>query len=184
MNIKTFNDYLSDSIKGLFLFLLIISSPFYIEYLGHNFKNIFKLGHFIPNIVIFLFIYFVIDISLIDSSKNGDNKPIHPINLLKLTLFIYIFIIIFTRCEIKCTIIISILLTLSFFNYTFYRYYKQINELEIFRKLKVIQNILYFFIVLFLIIGFSIYFKLNFLDKKNKNKSLLNFFFSFPNKII
>ena len=184
MIIKNPSDYLSFSLKGLFLFLLIISTSYYIEYFGHNIKNIFKFGHYIPNIVMFLFIYFVIDISLINFDKDNEDKPIHPINLMKLSLFIYIFIIIFTRCEIKCTIIISILLTLSFFNYTFYRYYKQINELEIFRKLKIIQNILYTFIIFFLIIGFSIYFKLNFLDKKNKNKSLLNFFFSFPNKII
>lgn len=183
MNIKNPSDYVSFSLKGLFLFLLIVSSSYYMEYFGHNFKNIFKIGHYVPNIVIFLFIYFIVDLSLNIDGINKDDSPVNPIDLLKLSLYIYIFIILFTRCDKYCIIIISILLIISYFNYTFYKYFKQIGNINRFRKLKYIQNILYSLIIFILLIGFSLYFNTYFINSKAKNKSLLEFLFSFPKKI-
>ena len=179
MEIKNFMDYVSFSIKGLFLLLLALSGSYTKKHLGYNIEYILEKNMLVSNIFFFSLIYFAITITNIN---NDDIKMLNPLFVLKLTIYIYIFTLLLGRCEYYCTIIILMLLILCYLNYTFYRYYKKNKKYDEFRKLKKLQNILYFLIILILIIGFIIYFNKNFIRSSNKNKSLIKFFFGIPKR--
>lgn len=167
MEIKTFMDGVSFSIKAIFLLLLSLSSKYFTKYLGFNFHNILDKNPLVKNILLFSFIYFAITLTNMDR----DSKELHPFIMLRLSFGIYIFFILFGKMEYYCTLIAIILLLTAYINYTFYRYYKKNNKIEEFKKLKKIQNIIYGSIVLMLVIGTSL--KYN----KHKNESFLKYLF-------
>tara|TARA_B100000424_G_scaffold148528_1_gene113162 strand:+ start:7831 stop:8340 length:510 start_codon:yes stop_codon:yes gene_type:complete len=167
MEIKSYMDNISFSIKGIFLLLLTLSSKYFTKYLGFNFHSILNKAPLMKNVLLFSFIYFAI--TLTSTEKNS--KELHPLILLRLSFGIYIFFILFGKMEYYCTLITVILLLSAYVNYTFYRYYKKNNKIEEFKKLKKIQNVIYTFIIVTLVVGISL--KYN----KHKNESIIKYLF-------
>ena len=149
MEIKNTMDEISFSIKGLFLLLLALSANYFSYLLGPNINIILKKKQLFTNILLFSLIYFAIS----HSGDDGVDTRTHPITIFKLSLGVYAFFILLTKCEFYSTYLVLILLLLCYYNFTFYAYYKKERQMEKFEKLKNLQNYLYLSVILSLLIG-------------------------------
>ena len=171
-NFKLVNNHRLSIETGFFLLILAIMGNFTAETLGCQTQKILK-NMIVKNIVIFFILFFVVDFS----SKSQNN----PYLTFKISLIIYILFILFSRNISICTLIVFMLLSLSYVLVTYRKYYQNKNMNEE-KKNIYIKNINKFIdigellIIIILFIGFALYFKKQYKDHKN-NWSTITFIF-------
>ena len=166
-------------IIGLYLIVASTVSPF--KVIGENVRNIIDKNPVFQHIITFILIFFIIVLlnktppsvplqalySIIDSPNNN------LLYLFGVSILIYILFIISSRAPLMFTGLILILLFLLFvFNSMALKKKEEKNEEE-YKKYKLMQNILFIFIIIISVIGSVIYS----IDKYKKDFTLLKFLY-------
>tara|TARA_Y100000590_G_scaffold446029_1_gene578957 strand:+ start:329 stop:925 length:597 start_codon:yes stop_codon:yes gene_type:complete len=157
------NSDMHDYLKGTFLLTLAISGNFIAELQGCGTRRILLKSIVSKHIIAFFILYFALDLF-------SDTHP-HPIETLRKTCIIYILFLLFMKLPVINTIIIFILLTISYIIMANIDYYEHIknnskdipDDLDIkniqlkLNKYKRIQSILTLIIIILIIISFIYY---------------------------
>lgn len=160
-------EFMNNIIKGIFLLILAVSGNFVAETLGCKTQKLMSENMYVKHLVIILTLYFAIGFTNTDEAK-------HPFVLFKMVMSIYVLFLLFTKMDIRSTIIVLGLLTLSYVNSTFINYYKNISpngeEEETIELLGKIQKTLYVSMTALILIGFTLYYR----KKRIEYTSLFN----------
>lgn len=159
-------NYIFQTLRGVFLALLIFSASFLAPYLGCNFQQLLSRKHYTRYLVLFLVIYF--SINLVDPDLG--NKE-HPIYVLLKSVFVFAIFMILNEIGINSIIFVLLLFALLIFTSKYYYFFKETQSSNtqnyfVGDILLIIQIVLSVCIFGILIISY-------FLDKKSKN-NLLN----------
>ena len=146
-NIIKINDS-GDFVKGVLLLVLATSGNF----IGNTFnckqQEVLKKNFFVKHIVILLIIYFSLNFV-----SDGKTNPLIKVGQ---TVVIWVLFLFFTKLSTKMTGIVTILLGLSYFLYTWIDYGHNINqkkeELDI---IMLIFDIINYIIAIILVLNFS-----------------------------
>ena len=160
-----------DTIKGIFLLILAISGNFIAETMGCKTQKLLTENMYAKHLIVYLLIYFAL-------GHTSDDNP-HPLSLAKSSLLIWSLFIIFTKMSLPFTIIVFLLLSISYILNTYILYLKDENEKENEILIQNIENILtnmVFLKITLVIIGFFLYFKKQYNDHK-KSWSTMKFIF-------
>lgn len=149
--------------KGIFLLILSISGNFLAETFSCQTQKLLYNNMFVKNILVFFLIYFALGFS--------DNKTNSPLHLLKISSIVFIFYLLFSKMDIRFTIITFVLMTISYIINNQIEYEKNKDNKKDLSNIKKIRNILYSIIIIFIISGFSIYF----LKQKKNYKNRFSF---------
>lgn len=176
MKISNYSNASQSMLKGIFLIVLGVCGNFVAETLGCKTQKLLSENMFAKQFIILLIVYFAIDFTTSD-------KPIHPLENMKLSLFIWIIYLIFTKMSIGFTILLFLLLTGLYVLSTFVTYYDSIENNEQYKPFisafnNNITNILYIFCAI-VVIGFGLYFNKQYKEHQ-KNWSTITFFFGKP----
>jgi hypothetical protein len=148
-------EFMNNIIKGIFLLILAVSGNFVAETLGCKTQKLISENMYAKHLVIILILYFAIGFTNTDEAK-------HPFVLLKMVMYVYALFLLFTKMDIRSTIIVFGLLSLSYVNSTFINYYKNISpdgEEETIELLGKIQKTLYVSMTAIIFIGFTLYYR-------------------------
>ena len=162
-------------ISAVFLMLLAISSNFIGDTLTCQTKKILNHNIYVKFFVIYCIIYFAMSLS-----AQANNSPIHPFKLTFVSFIIFVFYILFIKCNIffviTTVIILFILLVLT--NYAYYYNnntgYNYTQRLKMVKYISKIFKLLLSFVFLLILFGFIIYSK----NQYNCKKSILDFVFN------
>lgn len=160
-----------DSIRGVFLLILAIAGGFTAETLGCRSRKLLYENMLAKHITSFSILYF--SIGVFSSVK------VDPYENLKKTFLIYTLFILFTRMNLYFTIIVFFLFGVNFIIWNYIDFYKSKNDDKFEQKINnliVIQNKIFYFLILFIVIGFTLYFK----EQYNANRgkwSTIDFIF-------
>jgi hypothetical protein len=164
--IEKFN--LTDNIKALFLLYLAICAGFLANTMNCSIHKIMKNNIFVKHIVVFVLVYFTINFA---SGKN-----LSPIAIFRNTLVIYSLYILLSKQNYKFFLFNSLLIFIIYLIIIQKDYEKENNDLKNQEKyilfIKRLQQIL----MIFLIVGFIIYFRKQYSDHSN-NFSYITFLF-------
>ena len=170
---------LNDMLKGIFLLILAVSGNFVAETLGCKTQKLLSENMYAKHSIILLILYFTIGFTT-------SGKPSHPSEILLMSLNIYVLFLMFTKMDLRFTLMVFSMLCVAYINYTYITYYTTNNseyKIEIEKHLE-IQKMLYGFIILTILIGFVLYYRkqykeyyktwstISFLFGVNKCKSL------------
>ena len=147
--------------KSLFLLFLSIAGNFIAETLSCGSQKVLEENMIIKSMIIFFLIYFTMDFS--------DNSVVHPVVHIKRSAVVWIFLLMFTKMNNFFTGITLLLLISSYITNNFIAYYQrdESNNKEMLSRLHTIENLLNRLIIIFLVIGFSLYF----LKQKREHKN-------------
>lgn len=143
----------SDTIKGIFLLILAVSGNFVAETLGCKTQKLLSEDMFAKHIIIYLIIYFALGFT--------SNNHVHPGELAKYSLLIWILFVLFSKMTLPFTIVTFILLAFMYIIHSFIDYYKHQgeekhkNDIENFQM---IEKYTKSTVILMVIIGFILYF--------------------------
>ena len=158
-------DFMNNIIKGVFLLILAVSGNFVAETLGCKTQKLISENMYAKHLVIILILYFAIGFTNTDKAK-------HPFDLLKMVMYVYVLFLLFTKMDIRSTIIVLGLLSLSYLNSTFINYYKNISsngeEQETIELLEKIQKTLFVSMTAVIFIGFTLYYRKQYSEYYNK----------------
>ena len=173
---STYSNASQSTLKGIFLIVLGVCGNFVAETLGCKTQKLLSENMFAKQFVILLIVYFAIDFTTSD-------EPIHPLENMKLSLFIWIFYLIFTKMSIRFTMLLFILLTVLYVISTFVTYYDSIENNEQYKPFISTYNnnityILYIFCAI-VAVGFGLYFNKQY-KEHHKNWSTITFLFGKP----
>lgn len=152
------NKYKLTIMSAIFLILLAISSNFLGDTLTCETKKILSNNIYLKFVVIYCLIYFAISLA-----SQANNTPLHPLMINLASIFIFVFYLLFIKCNIFFVFtiftILFILLVLS--NYVYYiNDNKQMDndeKKEKLKKIKLIFKILSGIMLILLIVGFIQY---------------------------
>lgn len=160
----------TSSTKGVFLLILAISGNFVAETLGCKTQKLLTNNMVAKHMVSIFVLYFSLGLF---SDKKADPKQ-----TIKMTLIIYIMFVLFTKMDIKFTIIVFSLLAINYIISNYVDYYSTFeessDEYKKVQTLNKIQRYLITMIGILIIIGFTLYFKKQYKDY-NKNWSTKHF---------
>tara|TARA_Y100000991_G_scaffold209709_1_gene190200 strand:+ start:805 stop:1431 length:627 start_codon:yes stop_codon:yes gene_type:complete len=143
---------------AIFLILLAISSNFLGDTLTCETKRKLSNNIYLKFVVIYCLIYFALSLS-----SQANNTPLHPLMITFASIFIFVFYLLFIKCNIffVFTIFLILFLLLVLINYVYYiNATKQFDDDEKKKKLKIIKlifKILTGIMIILLIIGFIHY---------------------------
>ena len=143
-----------DIIKGIFLLILAISGNFLSETMGCQMQKLLTNNMFAKNIIILMVIYFALGFA-------SDQTNPHPLHIMKQTLFIWVFFLIFNKMDVYYTTIVAFLLFSILLCKDYLKYYQTENEKENNEKIVYLENIVDKIVIVTLlitIVGFFIYF--------------------------
>tara|TARA_B100000035_G_C20918770_1_gene517470 strand:+ start:203 stop:709 length:507 start_codon:yes stop_codon:yes gene_type:complete len=143
--------------KGIFLLLLAVVGNFIAEMMGCHTRKLLENNMIVKHIVTFIILYFAIDFTTTDVVNPTDN--------LILSVKIYILFVLFTRMNLKFTIVTFILLAIAYKMNAYIDYYKSTKKEH--KNLIKIRNYLYNLIILLLVIGSVYYYYEQYNSKKN-----------------
>lgn len=146
-NIIQINDS-GDFVKGVLLLILATSG----NYIGNTFnckqQQVLKNNFFVKHIVILLIIYFSLNFV-----SDGKTNPL--IKVLQ-TIVIWVLFLFFTKLSIKLTGVITVLLGLSYFLFTWIDYGHNINQKkEELQIISLVFDIINYIIVIILVSNFA-----------------------------
>lgn len=118
-NVIKINDS-GDFVKGVLLLILATSGNFIGNTFNCNQQEVLKKNFFVKHIVVLLIIYFSLNFV-----SDGKTNPLIKVGQ---TLIIWILFLFFTKLSIRLTGIVTILLGLSYFLYTWIDYGRNINQ--------------------------------------------------------
>jgi hypothetical protein len=164
------------TLKGIFLITLGVCGNFVAETLGCKTQKLLSENMFAKQAVILLIIYFAIDFT-------SSDEPVHPFTNMKMSLFIWVFYLIFTKMSINFTLILFIVLAILYIISTFVSYYDSIENNDQYQPFikafdSNIQYALYGFCA-FVLVGFGFYFNKQYSDHY-KHWSTVTFMFGKP----
>jgi len=147
-------NYMNDVIKGIFLLVLAVAGNFVAETLGCKTQKLLSENMYAKHMVILLILYFAIGFT-------GGDVPQHPSVVLKMALGIYVLFLLFTKMDLRFTLIVFGLLAFTYVNSTFINYYKEVTpeEEKTIELLEKIQKVMYVSMTGLIILGFSLYFR-------------------------
>ena len=143
-----------DIIKGIFLLILAISGNFLSETMGCQMQKLLTNNMFAKNIIILMVIYFALGFA-------SDQTNPHPLDIIKQTLLIWVFFLIFNKMDVYYTAIVAFLLFSILLCKDYLKYYKTENEKENNEKIVYLEDIVDKIVIVTLlitIVGFFIYF--------------------------
>jgi len=143
-----------DIIKGIFLLILAISGNFLSETMGCQIQKLLTNNMFAKNIIILMVIYFALGFA-------SDQTNPHPLHIMKQTLFIWVFFLIFNKMDVYYTTIVAFLLFSILLCKDYLKYYQTENVKENNEKIVYLENIVDKIVIVTLlitIVGFFIYF--------------------------
>jgi len=151
---STNENYMNDVIKGIFLLVLAVAGNFVAETLGCKTQKLLSENMYAKHLVILLILYFAIGFT-------SSDEPQHPSFVLKMALGIYVLFLLFTKMDLRFTLIVFGLLAFTYVNSTYISYYKQVTpeEEETIALLQKIQKTMYVSMTGLILIGFSLYFR-------------------------
>jgi hypothetical protein len=166
MELKTFI-----IVKSLFLLLLIQGGGFITETLGCKTQHLLSNNMFVKQFIIILMIYFTLSFV--------DKKNIHPLENMKFTLLIWVLFIMFTKMEIRATLLCFVLLIVNYIIHIYVDHYnedyeKNKNKIKTLNKYYDYVN---YMIVACIFIGFITYFYMQYFDKHRKTFDIFKFLF-------
>lgn len=148
------NKYKLTIMSAIFLILLAISSNFLGDTLTCETKKILSNNIYFKFLVIYCLIYFAISLA-----SQANNTPLHPLMISLASIFIFIFYLLFIKCNIffVFTIFTILFILLVLTNYVYYiNDSKQMDNYEKKKKLKIVKlifKILAGIMIILLIIG-------------------------------
>ena len=164
-----------DIIKGIFLLILAVSGNFLSETMGCQMQKLLTNNMFAKNIIILMVIYFALGFA-------SDQTNSHPLQIMKQTLFIWVFFLIFNKMDVYYTTIVAFLLFSILLCKDYIKYYQSRNEKEYNEKIVYLENItdkIVIVTLLITIVGFFIYFSKQRSDY-NDSFSYTKFIFGSP----
>ena len=172
MNIDFFD--ISHFSSGLLLLSVSVMGNYIAQTLGCQTQRVLENNMFAKKFVVFMIIYFTLNIT------NKDN--VHPAQQLTTSFFLWIFFIIFSRMNLTFTIVVFLLLSISYTIKNFYEYYKENDDFdknkELIEKLEKYNKYLGASISLLTITGFLFYF----MKERNEKKNFSFYYFIFGKK--
>lgn len=163
-------NYLEDTVTGMFLLILALAGGFISPLFNCQSQYLLTNNMYAKHLVLLFVLYFTV-------SFVGDDEDPKFVQYSLLTLLVYILFIMFTKMNLIFTMIVFVLL---FISYNLNLHVKSLKKKNIESKysetIKKIQSILGFVIVLVIIIGFISYFNYQRSEYKN-NWSTLKFLF-------
>jgi hypothetical protein len=155
------------TLRGVFLALILFCASFLSPYIGCNYQNILKTNYYTRYLVLFLVIYFSINLT-----DDNIGIPEHPIYAIFKSFIVFCLFLILNNINISVIVILLVLFALLIIVTKYYSYYKQANLNVNNEKVKL--DILYVFqltlaisILLLLVSSF-------FLSYKNKEQRSMN----------
>ena len=142
------------TIRGVFLLILAVMGNFTAETLGCRTRKLLTENMIAKHLVSVFILYFSIGIF--------SKKQVDPLETIRTTITIYILFILFTRMNIKFTIVVFLLLAINYIIWNYIDFYKTKEGKEYedkVNKLVKAQNNVFYIIVVFIIIGFILYTK-------------------------
>jgi len=144
-----------DIIKGIFLLILAISGNFLSETMGCQVQKLLTTNMIAKNIIILMVIYFALGFA-------SDQTNPHPLHIMKQTLFIWVFFLIFNKMDMYFTIVVTFLLFSILLCKDYISYYHGKNEKEYNEKIAFLEDLSNKIIILtslITIVGFLLYFR-------------------------
>ena len=162
-----------ERIKGLFLLILAVSANFVGNLLGCKTQKLLTENMFAKHIVLILLIYFTVDLT--------SNKIFHPMDILKSTVELWIFYLLFTKLDMNFTMAVFLLLfglyiSSNYFEYLNKKVEKTDKEVEQLKMIETILPMVSKLIMIVLVIGAVKYYLKQKKDHK-KNFKNIKFFF-------
>ncbi len=159
-----------DKLTGIFLLILAVCGNFVAETLSCQTQKLLSENMFAKNIVIIMIIYFAIGFT--------SETIINPLILLSQTIIIWVFFILFNKMTLPFTISSFIGLFGILFLNNYIKYYKEDKDKDknIILLLEKINNYLFIFICITILIGHSMYFSKQYNDYY-KDFSYITFLF-------
>lgn len=145
---------MDDVIKGIFLLILAVAGNFVAETLGCKTQKLLSENMYAKHLVILLILYFAIGFTNTD-------KPLHPFDTLKMAAGIYVLFVLFTKMDLRFTLIVFTMLSFTYINSTFFKYYQEVtpDETETIDLLKKIQKMMYVSMTGLILVGFALYYR-------------------------
>ena len=169
-------DYKGKILTGIFLLFLAASGNFIGETFTCKLRELLSTNMVAKHILIIIILYFSINFSNKEDTE-------HPIENLYTTLKIYLLFILFSKMNIYFTIFILLLLAIVYAlekYVTYIRYNKKDNkdkgEEKLIENLILLSDSLIIFIILCILLGFTLYLHQQYSDHK-KNWSIFKFIF-------
>jgi len=144
-------NYLFVSVRGVFLALILFCASFLTPYIGCNYQYILKTTPAVRYLVLFLVIYF--SINLVDP----DIKTIeNPLETIYRSIFVFFIFLLLNRIPLTIIVLTMTFFALLVFTSKYYMYLKQDykNNNSSLDFLQLTQWVLIFVIVLLLVISF------------------------------
>lgn len=143
-------NYLFISLRGVFLALILFCSSFLSPYIGCNYQYILKTNIYVRYLVLFLVIYF--SVNLVDPNIGKNENPIKSIIR---SIFVFFIFILLNKIPMTTIVLILSFFTLLVISSKYYLYLKSdySNYSLTLDFLQIIQWILVFVIILLLIIS-------------------------------
>lgn len=139
---------INEKITGMAILILSILSSSIEGLFPKHLLNFIKKNQYIKHIILLFFVYFLLDFS--------DPINQNPLYNLVYTFFVYILFILFTNQGLFISILIIILIFISYFSYTYKDFLVKKNnngEIEIVKNIDNVNNIIYIIIISLLIFG-------------------------------
>jgi hypothetical protein len=166
---KEFDKYnpLFITLRGVFLALILFCASFLSPYIGCNYQYIMKIHPYTRYIMLFLVIYF--SINLVDPNSSTLENPIYAVIR---SIFVFIVFVLLNNIHVSTIIVMMTFFALLVFTSNYYNYFKQIHlnlseshtiKLDI---LHIIQRVLV--VCIFILIALSFFTK----DKYDKQTSI------------
>lgn len=141
-----------DMLKSLFLLVIGVSGNFVAETLGCKTQKLLSENMLAKQSVILLILYFTLTFF--------SSSDVNPSENIFFAIFVWTMYLLFTKMNIEFTIVTFLLLALNYILYTYVDYYKTNNkDNELVNKLEYTYNIINKFLIVFVIVGFLLYFK-------------------------
>lgn len=140
------------TIRGVFLLILAIMGNFTVETLGCRSRKLLTENMPVKHLVSIFILYFSIGIF--------SKKQVDPIETFKTTITIYVMFILFTRMNIKFTIIVFLLLAINYIIWNYIDYFKTKEDDKYKSKIDNLvkfQNNIFYLILVLILIGFILY---------------------------
>ena len=162
-------------IKGMALLILAVACNFVSELFGCNLQYLLTQNMYLKHFILIFIIFFSINFT--------SNELINPHQVLKYTLIIYTFFLLFTKMNIYFTLFILCNLIFQYYIYTHIDYHEKFPDkwdIDVI-KFEYIFKVLNYINVGVILIGFILYFikQKKFLRYK-KNFNLFKFIFGIP----
>ncbi len=153
-------------LRGLFFLILSISSNYLGDTISCDLSSLFEKSMFAKQILIFLTIFFGIDLT---------QDEISPEEKLYHSFVIYLLYSLAVHMDYRLTIISFLLIGINYYTHMKLTFYKKVNSKEKEDKYKFIKKNINYILIVIILFGFPNYLFDKYKIFKKQNKSIFNF---------